>query len=265
MKAKNSTYLLKNDFYKILQPSRVIFLYLLLVELTKNMVWCIMYGMDNINEIDINKTISQNITKYRKSLGITQMELAEKLNYSDKAVSKWERGESLPDIKTLFEISNIFGITLNDLCYNTKQKQDANLTQSKKTKHMYISILSCGLCWFVATIIFSLLLILTPELARKWLCFIYTLPISAIVCLVLNTKWGKRMWNCLFVSIICWGILLSICLTINTPNIKWLYLIGIPFEILAIIWYFFKAKIIEKLSFIKKFRKKRKIDSTDTK
>lgn len=220
--------------------------------------------MNNLNEIDINKTISQNITKYRKSLGITQMELAEKLNYSDKAVSKWERGESLPDIKTLFEISNIFGITLNDLCYDIKQKQNVKINQSKNIKHLYISILSCGLCWFVATIIFSMLLILAPEIEKKWLCFVYALPVSSIVCIIFNTKWGKRIWNCLFVSLLFWGILFSFCLTIKSDNISWLYLIGIPFEILTIVWYFFKTKIIEKIKFLNKFRKKHSIDKNNT-
>ena len=187
------------------------------------------------NNKDMCQTISLNITKYRKSLGITQLELAEKLNYSDKAISKWERGEALPDVKTLMEICNIFGITLNDLCYSVSHKKDAKINQSKKTKHFYITILSFGLCWLVATVIFSLLLIFFPNVEKKWLSFIFAIPVSAIVCLVLNTKWGKRIWNCLFVSMIFWGTMLCICLIVEIEQIKWLYLIGIPFQILTII------------------------------
>ena len=59
--------------------------------------------------------IGANIAAYRKQAGLTQAGLAEKLNYSDKAVSKWERGESVPDVLTLMQLANQFDITVNDL------------------------------------------------------------------------------------------------------------------------------------------------------
>lgn len=64
---------------------------------------------------DLKKVIADNIIFYRKEKGYTQLELAEKLNYSDKAVSKWERAESLPDVITLNEIASMLDVTLNDL------------------------------------------------------------------------------------------------------------------------------------------------------
>ena len=69
----------------------------------------------------LKRLVADNITMYRKANGLTQIQLAEKLNYSDKAVSKWERGESLPDLYILMQIVDMFGITLNDLV--TKQEQ----------------------------------------------------------------------------------------------------------------------------------------------
>ena len=63
----------------------------------------------------LKKQIGANIASYRKHLGLTQAGLAEKLNYSDKAVSKWERGESVPDVLTLINIAELFEITVNDL------------------------------------------------------------------------------------------------------------------------------------------------------
>lgn len=205
-----------------------------------------------------NLIIGKNIAKYRKEFNMTQMEFAEKLNYSDKAISKWERGESVPDINVLIEIANFFGITLNELCYEHTNYKSEIALQTKKVKHTYITILSFGLCWLVATIVFALLLSFAPNLNRTWLTFIYAIPASGIVLVVLNTLWGKRIFNTIFVSMIIWGILLSICLTVNMESINWLYLIGIPLEILTIIWYFFKSKIIEKIKVFAKYRKRKK-------
>lgn len=64
---------------------------------------------------DINKIIGKNLLKLRKSAKLTQMELAEKFNYSDKSISKWENGESLPSVEILHELSTFYGTTLNDL------------------------------------------------------------------------------------------------------------------------------------------------------
>ena len=209
------------------------------------------------NEQSVNQIVGENIAKYRKQMDMTQVELAEHLNYSDKAVSKWERGESIPDIDVLLQICDIFSISMNDLCYQKKVETANQIISSKKLKHTYVILLSVGLCWLVATIVFTLLLIFANGLEGKWLAFIYAIPISGIVLVVLNSKWGKRFWNTIYVSIVVWGTLLSICLTINSPSINWLYLIGIPLEILTIIWFLFKSKIIEKIHNIRIYKKRK--------
>ena len=196
--------------------------------------------------LSINQIVSENITKYRKQIGITQVELAEKLNYSDKAVSKWERGESLPDVNVLMQIADVFGVTLNDLCYKSKVHDTKVVVPNKKINHTYITLLSFGLCWLVATVVFAFLLVCAPNLSKKWLAFIYAIPVSCIVLVVFNSKWGKSIWNALFTSGIIWGALLSICLSFNNNMVSWLYLIGVPLQILTIIWFFFKSKIIER-------------------
>ncbi len=200
-----------------------------------------------------SKIIGKNISTYRKHIEMTQSQLATALNYSDKAVSKWERGESLPDVSVLLQICDIFGITMNELCYETNIAQSIKVAPIKKMKHFYISLLSVGLCWLVATIVFTTLLIFTPGLPKKWLAFIYALPVSGIILVVLNTKWGKKIWNCLFVSIIIWGTLISICLSFNYSTLNWLYILGIPLQILTLIWYFFKSSILQKIKNLKKF------------
>ena len=68
-----------------------------------------------MNDEKLKHQLGANIVSYRKRIGLTQAGLAEKLNYSDKAVSKWERGESFPDVLTLVQLADLFGITVNDL------------------------------------------------------------------------------------------------------------------------------------------------------
>ena len=208
--------------------------------------------------METNLIIGKNISKYRKSLNMTQLELAEKLNYSDKAISKWERGESVPDINVLIDIANFFNITLNELCYEQITYKSEIANETKKVRHMYIKILSLGLCWLVATRVFAMLLSFAPNLGRSWLTFIYAIPVSGIVLVVLNSLWGKRIYNAIYVSLIIWGVLLCVCLTANTENINWLFLIGIPLEMLTIVWYFFKSKIIEKVKVLRKYRSRNK-------
>ena len=62
---------------------------------------------------ELNKIIANNLVKSRKNAKLTQLELAEKLMYSDKNVSKWERGDSVPDVVILKQLADIYGITVN--------------------------------------------------------------------------------------------------------------------------------------------------------
>ena len=109
-----------------------------------------MQSQENFNAI-----VSKNLIAYRKLNNLTQLDLAEKLNYSDKAISKWERGECLPDAYTLYQIATIYGISVNDLfaCESTL-KQTAT---TKKVKPFFITLLSSCLVWLVATVLFVLL------------------------------------------------------------------------------------------------------------
>ena len=189
--------------------------------------------MENLNLI-----IAKNICEYRKKCELTQSELANLLNFSDKSVSKWERGESIPDINVLMQMCKIFGITINDL---TSEHKSYKLSSLLKRNKILIPIISAGLVWLVATIIFVSLLILAPQVPKKWLCFIYAIPLSSIVLLIFSWIWGKRWMRLIFESLITWTSLLCICLSVQ-KNVWYLMLIGIPVQILAILWYFMRRK-----------------------
>ena len=132
----------------------------------------------------IKSNISTNLIKYRKLSGLTQYDLALKLNYSDKAVSKWERGEALPDILILHKIATLFGITVNDLLANPEESKKPVATQKKKINTLVITLLAIGLVWLVSTSIFVFFNMFNLFKDKIWLAYIYSIPISMIVAIV---------------------------------------------------------------------------------
>lgn len=85
--------------------------------------------------------IGRFIATRRKEVGLTQLELSEKLNISDRAVSKWETGKSLPDASIMIELCEILGIQINELFYGEminmndyNEIAEKNLLEMKKQK-----------------------------------------------------------------------------------------------------------------------------------
>lgn len=200
--------------------------------------------MDNTNEI--NAKIAKNLIAYRKASGLTQAELAEKINYSDKSVSKWESGNGVPDVYTLMQLANLFGVTLNDLVGD-----GALPKREKKTGglHLLIMLLSSGLVWLVATCFFVLMEIIKPELPW-WLAFIYAIPVNAILLIVYASVWKYRILNFISVSTLVWTAITCLFLTLRYVSIAvgaphsglWLlYLLGIPLQVLEVLWAFFRT------------------------
>ena len=73
-----------------------------------------------------SEKMGKYIAKLRKQKNMTQKELADKINVTDKAVSKWERGKGIPDIVNLEELANVFGITIVELINSGKDNADAD-------------------------------------------------------------------------------------------------------------------------------------------
>ncbi len=81
---------------------------------------------------DLKQIIAANMTELRKEMNITQAELADQLGYTDKAVSKWERAESIPDVITLKQLADLFGVTLNYLVEANHPKKNNVPTRTQK-------------------------------------------------------------------------------------------------------------------------------------
>ena len=196
--------------------------------------------------------IGANIAAYRKQAGLTQAGLAEKLNYSDKAVSKWERGESIPDVLTLVVLAEQFGITVNDLLKDpnelpgnpgTLEKAMTQVSEKalkRKANKNVILALSSTLVWFVALLAFVLLS--SFDFLEKYSCllFFYAIPANAIVLLSLRSAWHDFRWNQGLITVIVWGSLLSIYVTLLVAfsyNFWKIFLLGIPGQIAIFLWF----------------------------
>ncbi len=185
---------------------------------------------------DLKGIIAKNLADLRSKEKLTQAELAARLNYSDKAVSKWERGESLPDITVLKQIADLFSVTVDYLLTEEHDAKAEAPAMGKKRRHRVITWLSAALVWLIATVLFVLARILLPQLLGAWLLFLYAVPVSAVVLLVLNSLWGNRRWNYAIISLLTWSLLLSLFLTVSFNGSWMLFLLGVPAQIIILLW-----------------------------
>lgn len=203
-----------------------------------------------MNDDTLRIRLGSNIASCRKQKGLTQADLAQKLNYSDKAVSKWERGESVPDVLILMQLAELFGITVNDLLADPnilpekngpvveKMEKVVEKTLKRKADKLSILGLSSVLVWFVALLIF--VIVSSLEIEKSWVAFFYAIPANAIVLLCLLSAWRDFRWNKTLISIIVWGILLSLYVSLLmfvNVNIWKVFLLGIPGQIAVFLWF----------------------------
>ncbi|MDD3383711.1 MAG: helix-turn-helix transcriptional regulator [Bacilli bacterium] len=186
-----------------------------------------------ITEEQLKERLANNLILYRKAHNITQIQLAEKLNYSDKSISKWERGESLPDLLILSNIAELYGITIQDLLAKPKTKIKSSLPKNK----VIITLMSFTCVWFVATVVYVLLGIFDPTFTKSWLAFIYAIPLSLIDLIVFTKIWGNRFLLFISTSLLSWSIPLAIYLSIDYSQLWLLFIAIIPLQVLTILWF----------------------------
>lgn len=179
---------------------------------------------------DIKKNFSQNLIKLRHSQNLTQLQLAEKLNYSDKSISKWEVGSVLPDIETLTNIAEFFGVTVNALIYPQKKKISMVFLQN----HLFTTLIAFFAVWLMATIVYYVMDSVL-DLNRLWLVFIITIPVSFVVLIVFSSMWFKKIWLILSISGLLWGVLLSVYLLVNNYSLWFIFIVGVVGQIVVLL------------------------------
>ncbi len=191
---------------------------------------------------DIKEIIAENLLRFRTQANLTQAQLAEMLNYSDKAVSKWERGESIPDIRVLIQIAGIYNIKLDDLVSRPAEKAVKPVLHKRK-KRTLITLLSFALVWFIATGLFVILSYI-PDVQYEYLSFVCAAFASSVVLTVFSAIWGTRVTNAITCSMILWTLATMLFefmhLFTSIPGLWLLFVAGSPFQVLIILWFVFR-------------------------
>ena len=191
----------------------------------------------------IKSIVARNLADLRMKNGMTQLQLAEALNYSDKAVSKWERGESLPDLEVLIRIAEIYEVDLDYLIsadHNDRFSSSPKERQKRaRRNYFFITVMAVLLVWLIASLVF---IILVGIWGYKWvfaLSFLYAIPVSCIVLLVLNTVWFGGRKNFYIITVLMWSCLATVVATIHAFTGRFfplVFILGSPGQIIITLW-----------------------------
>ena len=190
-------------------------------------------------EEKLRRNIANNLIHYRKESNLTQLQLAEKLNYSDKAISKWERAESIPDVYTLYTLADLYNCTVDDLL-----SERIKVKRSFYKNRFIISLMSVALVWLVAIVVYMIWKIIGDSLKLEgvpyWITWFYAVLASCIDAVVFSKIWGKRWQRFFFVSGIVWstGLVIFTHLILASIPVPWLvWCICAAVQVLVILWY----------------------------
>lgn len=191
--------------------------------------------------------IAKNITDLRKSAGMTQLELAEKIHYSDKTVSKWERAEAIPDVGTMHLLADTLGVTVNDIVYRPKDNKP-KVKEKKELftwKHFFITLISICIPYLLVAISWFFLGTFSQEnFAAWWLrILLYGVSVSLIVWLVFVCLWWPSLWQQIVCSLLVWSIAISIHLTFSNIMILLIYGIAGVLQIAIFFWWLLKRSL----------------------
>lgn len=188
--------------------------------------------MENLNQI-----FAENLIKLRKSKKITQLELSEKLHYSDRNISKWENGTSLPTCDTLKELASFFGVSM-DYFFEEHNKVEmlSNEDDGRRLKLIIIGLAMFG-ALFVSVVCF---VSFYNFFNVSWLSFVWGIVLCSIIGIIFTSIWFNRShYLFLFISLLVWtGIAASYLtvLMVNNLNLWYLFFVGIPPQLAIFVW-----------------------------
>lgn len=202
--------------------------------------------MDSLT--DLKKIVAQNIYYLRSVNQMTQMELGEKLSYSDKAISKWERADGLPDALVLKNMSEIFGVSVDYiLSEHTEQEKKVETKTSRRSIALLGNVIKIAMVT-ISLLVFILIAMYTE--VYYWQSFIYAIPAIAIVGIVFGSLLKKRWQVFLYVSLLMWSILMAIFFALfevaNEYKVWLIFFVGIPAQVMILLS--FKIRITVKIT-----------------
>ena len=182
---------------------------------------------------EIKEIVSDNLVAFRKARKLTQLELADMIGYSDKAVSRWEHGEVTPDIETLDRLAKIYGINISAFFEESPNLEKERKLSLQIGNKLTITLLSIVSVWFLITIAYIYGKIIMNE--NFWHLFILAVPLSCILGIIFNSIWGKRIYTFVILSIFVWSLLAWFYLYWINYNMWILFFIGIPIQVAIVL------------------------------
>ena len=188
---------------------------------------------------DLKLIVGKNLSSLRKAKKLTQIELAEKFNYSDKAISKWEKGDTLPDIETLHALCEYYGVTLDYLTHPGNRREKSEYVkeneQVKVHNNLISSLMMIVIVWMIMVIVY--VYVRMRDGRALWTLFVWAIPASSIVAVICNALWfHKRLVYFISYSVFVWSLITSFYLQFLYINAWPLFLVGIPAEVILILW-----------------------------
>lgn len=211
---------------------------------------------------DLGQILSSRIAEERKKAGFTQAGLAERLGYSDKSISKWERGDGIPDVFCLKRMAELFGVTVDSLLTEESVVPETTAAASSVqasapadeergapvpdtegkivfamdpppvVNHWAIDAVTFVGIWLAGALAYLI----------GWFCqvdlsaiLVLAWPVSLLVMLIFNSLWGKpsrTFWYCTGFII---GLLFFLCWVLRAYAIWKLMWLSIPAA--AIVWF----------------------------
>ena len=188
--------------------------------------------MENLREI-----IATNIINLRKAKNWTQVKLARRINFSDKAVSRWEKGEVMPDIETIQRLSEVFDVPMTAII--EKQKKQQQETKTKPTKQEVLSqiFLVCEI-WTILSVAYAYLNISSG--LNVWKIFLWGVPATVLLLYIVNLRHKHNVSSFVYGTIFIWTF--TACLFIQMIHLHawFFFILGIPIQGMLVVRYLVK-------------------------
>ena len=197
---------------------------------------------------NIKSIVAKNLTELRKEENLTQGALAKMLNYSDKAVSKWECGDSLPDLETLKNLAEFYGVTLDYLVSENPEKRDKK-NEDKNNLRLFGNRIIISSIVVVSVFLIATLVFVYESMLEKtffsWRAYLWALPISAFFLLLFLRRWKTEPIYILIArSVLLWSLVTCVYLQIAIYSFWYVFLVGIPVQILIILTHLLRTSQI---------------------
>lgn len=192
------------------------------------------------DEQTLRRTIGKNIALYRKAHGDTQAALGQKLSYSDKAVSKWERGESAPDVYVLSRIAELYGVSVGVLIGEAQPE-----LQASPYMHLFVFMCSVALTFVIGTVLIVAFEIVNVAF-NTWLFLLYAAALSALEAVIFTSLWWD-LWRQLAAwSALIWLGGLTVLFTVPGIVAAKSLMICAALQVLMTFWILYRRSRIPK-------------------